>query len=114
MGAVVTFPRNETALADARATLRRETVSPEELRAACNTLLLLGSPTDVELAHIQMKARIEAVQAESARLRQEIAARRASTQYYMAPEKPRRVYLSDALIVAGFFAALWLMLAVTQ
>jgi hypothetical protein len=24
------------------------------------------------------------------------------------------VYLSDALLVAGFFAALWLMLAVTQ
>jgi hypothetical protein len=101
MGAVVTFPRNETALADARAVLRRETVSPEELRAACQTLQLLGSMTDVELARLVM-------------WEQDIAARRAFVREYVAIEKPRRVYLSDALIVAGLFAALWLMLAVTQ
>ncbi len=112
MGAVVTFPRrdakvpdarrlmicvsitNETALADARATLRRETVSPEELRAACQTLMLFGSPTDVELARIVMGFQ-----------------RRALLQ---DAKPPRRVYLSDALLVAGFFAALWLFFAVTQ
>ena len=94
MGAVVTFPRNEAALADARAVLRRETVSPAELQAACNTLMLLGSPTDVELARIVM------------------GFQRHSLLQDEAP--PRRVYLSDALLVAGFFAALWLMLAVTQ
>jgi hypothetical protein len=94
MGAVVTFPRNETALADARAVLRRETASPEELRAACNTLLLLGSPTDVELARIVLAFQRHALLQDA--------------------NPPRRVYLSDALLVAGFFAALWLMLAVTQ
>ena len=99
MGAVVTFPRNEAALADARAVLRRETVSPAELQAACKTLELLGTPTDVELARIVM------------------AFQRLRTPQQSVPQDdapPRRVYLSDALLVAGFFAALWLMLAVTQ
>jgi len=94
MGAVVTFPRNETGLADARAVLRRETVSPEELQAACNTLLLLGSPTDVELARLVLALQRHALLQD-------------------APP-PRRVSLSDALVIAGFFAALWLFLAVTQ
>ncbi len=35
------------------------------------------------------------------------------THFKQDAPPPRRVYLSDALLVAGFFAALWLMLAVT-
>jgi hypothetical protein len=102
MGAVVTFPANETGLADARAVLRRETVSPEELRAACHTLLLLGSPTDVELARLVM-------------WEQDMGVRHRLMLWQLPQDAkpPRRVYLSDALLVAGFFAALWLMLAVT-
>jgi hypothetical protein len=108
MGAVVTFPANETALADARATLRRETVSPEELRAACNTLMLLGSPSDVELARLVMWEQTA---------RDRLAAWQAYSTGRISRDDdapPRRVYLSDALLVAGFFAALWLFFAVTQ
>jgi len=54
---------------------------------------MLGSPTDVELARIVLAFQRHALMQD-------------------APP-PRRVYLSDALVVAGFFAALWLMLAVT-